>query len=315
MSRAERFIYIFYATAAIAVASLVTLKKFPRAATVLSVAALLAGFACLGVGSWIARAGGEVSHSEFRAEGSIPEAPAHEHQHGHNEKAESGRAETSPASQAHEHTPPATQGEAAHGDHGKAAPTTATTNNPQPEHQHSPDSTQTTSDATPDHAHADHSTALQSSTNNSQSAHEHHTVAPETNAQPASSHQHDHTSSSAPAHSRGTNAPSANWTPDTPEGIWTELHRHQAELQAAIAAKKLDEIHAHAEAIKHLTAALVDVVHPDYKASVEKGAERINQAITAAHKSAHAEDIAGLETNFKLFEEALSQLQEQMRKQ
>lgn len=103
--------------------------------------------------------------------------------------------------------------------------------------------------------------------------------------------------------------------PDTPEAIWNELHRHQSELQTAIDAKQLDKIHAHAEAVKRLTAALVEVVHPNYKASVEKGAELIKQAISATHKSAHAEDIAGVESNFKLFNEALQELEQRMKKQ
>jgi hypothetical protein len=314
MSRAERFIYVFYATAALAIVGLLCLKKSSRTAAALGAATLLASFGCLGVGAWIARAGGEVSHSEFRAEGSSPEMPAHEHQHGLTEHAESSKAETSPASQGHEHTPPATQGDSAHTGH--PAPTTAPTNQPQPEHQHSPDSTQTISNATPHHAHADHATASQSSTNNSQSAHDHQAVAPGTNAQPASSPQHDHANAAAPAHSQGTNnTPSANWTPDTPEGIWKELHRHLAELQTAIATKKLDQIHAHAEAVKRLTAALVQVVHPDYKASVGKGAEKINQAISAAHESAHADDLAGVEANFKQFSDALHELEQQMKKQ
>src|SRR5437667_12635546 len=60
MSRAERFIYVFYATAALASAGLLCLKKLPRTAAALSVATLLATFGCLGVGAWIARAGGEV---------------------------------------------------------------------------------------------------------------------------------------------------------------------------------------------------------------------------------------------------------------
>ncbi len=51
------------------------------------------------------------------------------------------------------------------------------------------------------------------------------------------------------------------------------------------------------------------------KASVHDGADRVNQAISDMHKSAHAEDAAGVNANFKLFEEALTELQQQMRKQ
>ena len=316
MARAERFIYLFYATALFGVASLAFLKKSPTAATVLAALTLAAGGVSLGVGAWIARAGGEVSHSEFRPEGSSPEMPAHEHQHGRTEKADPAKGETSPSSPGHAHTQPASQSEAGHADPATAATVTGPTNKPPSEHQHSPDPAQTTSNATPDHAHADHAALAQSSTNNGQSAHEHPAATPGTNVQPAAPHQHEQAgAAAAPAHAHSTNSLSANWMPDTPEGIWKELHRHHAELQTAIAAKQLDKIHAHAEAVKRLTAALVEIAHPNYKASVGKGAEKINQAISAAHKSAHADDLAGVEANFKQFNDALQQLEQQMRKQ
>jgi hypothetical protein len=102
---------------------------------------------------------------------------------------------------------------------------------------------------------------------------------------------------------------------DTPERLWTQLHRHQAELQAAITAGQLDQIHAHAVAIKQLTDALVEVVHPDHKPAVQKGAENVNRLISDVHKSAHAEDPASVAANFKQFNLALRDLDELMKKQ
>ena len=80
MSRAERFIYIFYAAAALGLSALI-FRKSPKAYPWLAVSTLALSCVSLGLGAWIARAGGEVSHSEFRSDQSPPEAPAHEHQH------------------------------------------------------------------------------------------------------------------------------------------------------------------------------------------------------------------------------------------
>ena len=79
MDRAEHFIYFFYATALVAIAALVWPRKSPKVATAFSVLALVIGLASLGIGGWIARAGGEVSHSEFRGEGAPPPVSAEEH--------------------------------------------------------------------------------------------------------------------------------------------------------------------------------------------------------------------------------------------
>lgn len=71
--RADRCQYVFYATAALALASLVAQWRFPSAATKLAVATLLAAMVCVGLGGWISYAGGQVRHSEFR-EGPPPGA-------------------------------------------------------------------------------------------------------------------------------------------------------------------------------------------------------------------------------------------------
>ena len=108
---------------------------------------------------------------------------------------------------------------------------------------------------------------------------------------------------------------SASRLTDTPERLWTQLHRHLTELRAAITAGKLDQIHDHAVAIKQLTGALVEVVHPDHKAVVQRGAENVNRLISDVHKSAHAGHPASVEANFKQFSTALHDLEEQMKKQ
>lgn len=196
---------------------------------------------------------------------------------------------------------------------------------PQADHPHAGETPPTDATRVPEHQHNESGAkaASQAATNNPHAGHE-NTASPAAKATSTTpSHQHGNTaatntSASGSAQSHGTNSPSAgspNWMPDTPEGIWKELHRHQSELQTAIAAKQLDKLHVHAEAVKRLTAALVDVVHPNYKTSVARGAEKVNQGIIAAHKSAHADDLAGVESHFQEFNDALHELEQQMRKQ
>jgi hypothetical protein len=72
MDRAERFIYFFYATTLLAAMSLILRRKFTKAAHTLAISTAVLGLASLGIGAWIARAGGQVSHSEFRTGGPPP---------------------------------------------------------------------------------------------------------------------------------------------------------------------------------------------------------------------------------------------------
>lgn len=74
MHRAEKLIYLFYALAALAVAALIVPIKWPRAGVSLAVLTLVVSLATLGVGGWIAYAGGKVRHPEFRS----PNEPAPE---------------------------------------------------------------------------------------------------------------------------------------------------------------------------------------------------------------------------------------------
>lgn len=80
MRRAETFVYVFYGTALLAAAALITHRKFPKAVLPLTIATLLTGAASLGVGGWISKAGGQIRHPEFR-DSSPPVAttPAHAH--------------------------------------------------------------------------------------------------------------------------------------------------------------------------------------------------------------------------------------------
>lgn len=86
MGRADKLIYAFYATALLGIGALVSRKKFPRTATGLTIAALLASGVSLGVGGWISKAGGQIRHPEFRT-GSASSTEAAPHQHGTSEPA------------------------------------------------------------------------------------------------------------------------------------------------------------------------------------------------------------------------------------
>ena len=64
--RADEWIYIFYALAALALVAIVAPLKWPRAASALAMITLLVGLLALGAGCYIAYAGGKVRHREFR---------------------------------------------------------------------------------------------------------------------------------------------------------------------------------------------------------------------------------------------------------
>ena len=72
MDRAEKYIYVFYATAVLALGALALARKSPKAFRALALCAAAAGMLSLGIGGWIARAGGQVSHPEFRTGGPPP---------------------------------------------------------------------------------------------------------------------------------------------------------------------------------------------------------------------------------------------------
>ena len=86
MDRAERFIYAFYATTILSIAALIAQKKPGKAAAVFTALTLASAILSVGIGGWISRAGGQVSHSEFRAGEAPTNAPAHQHHYGNNEQ-------------------------------------------------------------------------------------------------------------------------------------------------------------------------------------------------------------------------------------
>ncbi len=280
MERAERFIYAFYLTAVLGIADILAQKKLPRATKALTGLTLAAGIASLGIGGWISRAGGEVSHSEFRSEDAPPSAPAHEHEmqdmHGQSHK-EMQMSDTNSSHQSASETGQPHVGM-------KMSDTNGT-------HQPAPANGQL------------HEGMQMSDTNGTRQ-----------NAS-AAGQPHEGMQMSG-TNGIYQNAPAMGQEmPDTPEGIWTEIHKHQSALESAVQNKKLDEIHPHAVAIKGLTKVLVDVVHPDHKAVVQAGVDKINLAVGELHQAAHADDQAAADSNFKRFDDAVKQLEEQMKKE
>ena len=65
--RADKFVYLFYATALLSVCAIFVPKKWPRSATPLLIATMLLAIFSLGAGTYIARAGGKIRHREFRS--------------------------------------------------------------------------------------------------------------------------------------------------------------------------------------------------------------------------------------------------------
>lgn len=76
--RAEELIYYFYALAALSVAAIVLPIYRPKASLPLLIAVLLSGAVVLGMGGYIAYAGGKIRHREFRNVPPPPK-PAAEH--------------------------------------------------------------------------------------------------------------------------------------------------------------------------------------------------------------------------------------------
>ena len=70
--RAQKFIYIFYALAALSVAAIIVPLRWPKSSVPLAVAVVLLGAAALTFGYYIAYAGGKIRHREFRNEPAPP---------------------------------------------------------------------------------------------------------------------------------------------------------------------------------------------------------------------------------------------------
>jgi hypothetical protein len=65
--RADQFIYLYYALAALAAAAIFVPKRWPRTSTPLVIATILLAIVSLGAGTYIAHAGGKIRHKEFRS--------------------------------------------------------------------------------------------------------------------------------------------------------------------------------------------------------------------------------------------------------
>src|SRR2546430_8052228 len=62
--RAEQLIYFFYALAALTLVAIVAPAKWPRTSTVLAIGVAVLGVIVLGMGGYIAYAGGKIRHKE-----------------------------------------------------------------------------------------------------------------------------------------------------------------------------------------------------------------------------------------------------------
>ena len=80
MERAEKAAPAFYALALLAAAALVAPHKWPRTTRPLAIATLALAVLCEGASGWIALAGGQIRHPEFRSE-PPPAEPTQPHTH------------------------------------------------------------------------------------------------------------------------------------------------------------------------------------------------------------------------------------------
>ena len=70
--RADELAWSFYVLAGVAAIALLAPMKWPKSATALTILALLLSFLVLGIGGYIAQAGGKIRHREFRNEPAPP---------------------------------------------------------------------------------------------------------------------------------------------------------------------------------------------------------------------------------------------------
>src|SRR5205823_1414875 len=99
MARGEKLIWAFYVLAGVAAVGVVAVAKWPQTSFRLSVLTLVLGSATLGIGGYIAYAGGHVRHREFRFEPAPESKEAEHHQGDQPQPADEQKAATSPAPQ------------------------------------------------------------------------------------------------------------------------------------------------------------------------------------------------------------------------
>ena len=79
--RGEQLIYVFYALGALALVSIAVEWKRPKAALLLAITTLVLATVALGVGGYIAYAGGHIRHKEFRFEPAPELRTEEQHEH------------------------------------------------------------------------------------------------------------------------------------------------------------------------------------------------------------------------------------------
>ena len=77
--RAEDLIWIFYALAALSAIAIAAPMKWPKSSAPLVIAVILFGAVTLGIGGYIAYAGGKIRHRDFRNERAPAKKPDEEH--------------------------------------------------------------------------------------------------------------------------------------------------------------------------------------------------------------------------------------------
>lgn len=76
--RANKLVWFFYALAVVAATAIFAPTKWPKSTMALTLITLLFSFAVLGMGSYIAHAGGKIRHREFRNEPAPPVPVEHD---------------------------------------------------------------------------------------------------------------------------------------------------------------------------------------------------------------------------------------------
>ena len=99
--------------------------------------------------------------------------------------------------------------------------------------------------------------------------------------------------------------------PDTVPALWTAINKHQGELTAVVAAKKLADVHHHAYAIRDLVAALPAKAAADKKARVEGGAKNMAALATKLDAAGDNNRQADAEAGLKQLDALLKQLKAQ----
>ncbi len=78
--RADELVWAFYVLAGLAALAIFAPMKWPKIATALAGLTLICSFAVLGIGAYIAHAGGKIRHREFR-NGPAPAVPVEQDEH------------------------------------------------------------------------------------------------------------------------------------------------------------------------------------------------------------------------------------------